>query len=139
MTIFYVVLLAIAQIGPIIDSVDKFTDRFIPKEMSDEELRLDSLELSRDIFEFIEERKSNEPEIDYNNWEESIADYTKYHSNSKEIYNSRFGRRLSIVREEYAKRVIYDEAFDMFYKNPTNYFGMTDVASRLAAMSTYLK
>ena len=138
-TFIYIFLILLTNLGPIMDGIDRISIRFVEKGISDEELKIESLELSRDIFEFIKERRLNEPEIDFDDWEESTEEYLLYTTETGQLYNTRFGKKLAIVREEYAKRGIFDKEFERHYKNPTNYFGMTDVASRLSAMTTYLE
>ena len=137
--VLLLIIMGFSNLNNVIDTYDKLVYWVKPKGMSDEALKIESFELSRDIFEFGKERKLNEPEIDFDNWGESTELFIYYSYETMQLYNTRFGKRLAIVREEYMKRGIIDNDFETFYKYPTNYFGIVEVASRLSAMTTYLK
>jgi hypothetical protein len=62
-----------------------------------------------------------------------------YDNQSQYLYSRDFYPLMSRYKTEYAKRGINNKNFNMFYKNPTNYLGLEDVAKSLFDMINQLR
>jgi len=95
--------------------------------------------LYEDIMNFVKEREANEPQIDYNKWEESTNALIKYSQETMGLYDVKFGSRVVAIREEYVKLGIKSDRLDQFYEHPTNPLGIREVALGLAELAAKLK
>ena len=131
---------ALGNVADTIQTLDDFRIRyFSPKEISEEEeLRNRALELSESILRFVHERRQNEPQTDFHNWNEYIEASSKYSQETQSIFYTNFSSEVIYLRNEFLKRGIKDEEFEMFYKRPTNPIGLEIVGSRLGALAYQL-
>jgi hypothetical protein len=106
--------------------------------MSNQQLKTQSTQLTNDIGLFIGERRTNEPQIDFDRWNETTDMMIKYSVQSVSLCHVKFDQRLADVWEEFLIRKIYDEEFERYYTQPTNYIGMEIVGQRLATMAAKL-
>ena len=85
---------------------DWFISNFGESELTDSKLKGETITLYKDVMEFLKQRENNEPQIDFDNWEESTNNLIKYSSEMMDLYHENFGSRVAIIRQEYLKRGI---------------------------------
>ncbi|MGV9142041.1 MAG: hypothetical protein ACOC1X_03795 [Promethearchaeota archaeon] len=107
-------------------------------ELSDKELKMETKKLFKNIYLFLREREANEPEIDFDNWEESTKRQIVYSRETMNLYKSNFHFEVISIREEYAKRNVTSETLDTYYRHPTNPIGIEQVAYGLVELANKL-
>ena len=135
--IFFIIFQGVGTISDTIQSLDDLRIRFFsPKEiLKDEQLKTRTIEVSQSILKFIEERNRNEPQVDFDNWDQSTDNLIKYSGETLDLYNKVFASEVIFLRNEYAKRGITDDSLDMFYEYPTNTLGIREVGIRLGSLA----
>lgn len=101
----------------------------------DKQLKSDAILTSKDLMQFVIERQNNEPQVDFDNWDASTKAQIKYSTETQNIFYKDFAGKVSNLRDEFAKRGIKDKDLDMFYRHPTNYIGLRELAASLSALS----
>lgn len=109
--------------------------KFVKPKLINATLRENTITLYKDIMEFLRQRDFNEPQIDFERWEESTNNLTRYYRETMNLYHENLGSRVAIIREEYLKRGITNERLEQFYLHPTNPLGIREVAYGLAELS----
>ena len=140
--VLVIIVIAIIGISQLLRASEDIYYRFFPRpkpELSDKQLKEQALELARDIAQYVADRKKNEPEIDYNDWEGSTERIISYSQETIDLYYVRYGPEVAMIREEFLKRGIKDEEFERLYEHPTNYIGLQMLTLRLAAMAAKLE
>ena len=143
-SILGLIILALLLGGQIADSTMKMGDlyvRFFAKEMisDDKILKNKATDLAREIINFSNNRRLNEPEIDFDQWDESTRASSQYHTETMNIYYLNYLVRVTELRYEFLKRGINDKELDMIYNFPTNYFGLRDVSIGLVNLANKLE
>lgn len=137
--VIIVIGIAIVSISKFWEAVDYIYYKFFSEaNLTDQQLKEETLELARDIAEYVVDRRKNEPEIDYNDWEGSTDRYLSYSRETMDLYYVRFGSDVAMLREEFLIRGIKDEEFERLYAHPTNTIGLQMLSLRLAAMAARL-
>lgn len=106
--------------------------------LTDQQLKVQTIQLSNDIDFFVNERMQTEQLPNRDNWDESTRELIHHSQESLSLYHVRFNQRLADMHHEFELRKIIDSEFDRYYANPTNYIGMREVSHRLAVMAAYL-
>lgn len=114
---------------------DWYISNFVEPELTDSKLKEETITLFRDIMEFLRQREYNEPQIDFENWEESTNNLIEYSRETMNLYHENFGSRVAIIRQEYLKRGIKSDRLDQYYTHPTNPLGIKEVAYGLAELA----
>ena len=107
--------------------------------MTDQQLYNESIKISKEMYAFLYNREINEPQIDPNNWNNSINAYEKYSIQTMYMYKYNYVDRLTKLRSEYIKRNIISQDFNNFYANPINPIGIEMVNKDLLQMASQLK
>jgi hypothetical protein len=144
--VFILIYLFISYLGSFISSTSIIVNfisqtylRISPNDFTNSELIATSTEDAKKLIDFIAQRRKNQPQIDFNNWSESTKAQLAYDNQSQYLYSRDFYPLMSRYKTEYAKRGINNKNFNMFYKNPTNYLGLEDVAKSLFDMINQLR
>ncbi len=103
--------------------------------LTDEELKIQSSGLSKEIMQLVINRQNNEPQIDFDNWNESTNLHSKYSSETNNIFYRDFAGKVSNTRDEFIKRNLKDKELDRFYQHPTNYIGLRELSASLSKLS----
>ncbi len=135
----------------ICDFAKRITARFENRQLSDRDLKEQSLDLAKQLILLVNERQANDPLIDFQNWDKSWDEFTKnekwyeytkrlirYNQETNNIYFRDYAPKVAKLREEFLKRGLIDKKLDMFYERPTNYIGLQIVAFRLAGLANKL-
>lgn len=142
--IAYLVVLVLIVIG-----VANFTDalrkiyrfsadivaHFQNRRLTDEQLKNGALDTAKGLVAFVTKRQAGDPNIDFENWNESTQAQIKYSQETQNIYYRDFAGKIGHYREEFIKRNLSDKDLNMFYEHPTNYIGMRTVAMKLAELA----
>ncbi len=115
--VIMVIIITIYRFFEVVDDI--YCTVFSKSVLSDQQLKEQALEVSRSIADF-------------------ALDIT-YSSETMVSYYNRYAQRVVIFREEFLKRGIRDEEFEMLYKHPTNPKGLQRLSLRLVAMTTKLR
>jgi hypothetical protein len=107
-------------------------------QLTDAELRDQSLTTARALVEFVEQRQASEPPIDFDNFTASGQLQISHSQATQNNYVIRFYGQVARLREEFKKRGQSDPELDMFYQHPTNYLGLRAVARGLGALGEQL-
>lgn len=107
-------------------------------QLTDEELKKEGLKTAKELMDMVIERQANEPNIDFNNWQESTQNQIKYSQETQNLYYRNFASHIAFLRGEFIKRGKQDKDLDLFYEHPTNYLGMRTLASKLALLAESL-
>ena len=118
---------------------DWVTTSFGKPKLTNATLREETITLYEDIMQFLGEREANVPSIDFNNWEESTNNLTKYYQETMNLYHGNFGPRVVEIREEYLKRGITNDRVEQFYTHPTNPLGIKELAYGLAELASKIE
>jgi hypothetical protein len=138
LVIAVIVVISLAQFLGAIATIWNFVFPSPKFKLTNAQLREQAMQLSNDINFFVQDRMENEPQIDYNNWQDSVNKLTQYSQASVTLYFVKYNQRLADVRQEFILRKITDTDFEQFYNLPTNYIGMQIVSQRLSIMIAQL-
>jgi hypothetical protein len=108
------------------------------KILSDAQLKIQALETARNIMTMVSERQSNEPPVDFNNWEASTQAMIRHGQETQNIYFREYAAKVAHLREEFLKRGLRDKDLDMFYEHPTNFIGLRILATKLGLLANKL-
>lgn len=107
----------------------------------------EAMKTSEEILSFVIGRQRNEPQqSDYYNrdtftqesWDAWTTALIKYHQDTKNIYNQKFGGRVKFLQEQFQKWGLSNKELDMLCLDATNYFAMRDGASGLDMLARQL-
>jgi len=130
---------AIIGIATLWRSWDYIYYKFVAKPgLRDLQLKDQTFELCRDLAQFVTDRRKNEPEIDFNDWEGSTQRSIEYSQESINLYYERFAPDVAILREEFLTRGMWNDEIERFYKHPTNYLGLQELTLKLAELAAKL-
>jgi hypothetical protein len=125
--------------------VNFFQDVFTPQpiknySMTNSSLRDKTLQLCRELTDFINQRQKDEPQILWNDFQNSSNALSRYSTETINLYYGNYGPQALAYFSEFQKRnMINDSFFEEEVKAPTNYLGMRDVAIKLGALAYQLK
>ena len=143
LAVLTLIVIGIANFTDALRKIYKFfTDisaHFQDRQLTDEQLNTVALDTARALMEFVSERQAAEPNIDFENWNESTQAQIKYSQETQNIYYRDFGGKIGHYRNEFLKRGLSDKDINMFYEHPTNYIGMRTVAMKLAELAYKLE
>ena len=136
-SLIVIVFLFLAQM---LGAVTTFGNLLFPpiSDIDDNTLKEQAKTLADDIYFFVQDRRDNEPEIDFDDWETSIQNLSEYDNETKALFRVRFNQRLADIKEEFSIRKITDEKFEMHYQFPTNYIVIEIIGLSLNAMASQL-
>ncbi len=117
---------------------DYTVSKFGESKLTDSKLKEETIILYTDIMQFLKERSINGPSIDFNNWDESTNNMMKYSTETKGLYQEKFGARVVMIREEYLKRGIKSERLNAYYEHPVNPLVIEEIAYGLAELASGL-
>jgi len=118
---------------------DWIISHFEAPKLTNATLKAKTIALYKEIMHFLKEREANEPSIDFDRWEESTNNRTKYTQETMYLYHEKFGSRVVEIREEYLKLGITNEKVEQFYLHPTNPLGIKELAYGLAELASKLE
>lgn len=118
---------------------DWVTSSFGKPKLTNATLKEQTITLYEDIVQFTGEREANRPQIEFDDWEESTENYTKYSQETMNLYHENFGPRVVETREEYLKRGITNDRVEQFYLHPTNPLGIHELAYGLAELASKIE
>ncbi len=149
-------IIGIANVITAVNTINKEANSFIyyleHKELSDKDLKEQTIELANRIFDFAGDRIINTP-IYYNphfnqsylntslgqsEWDKDTKNLINYSYDSQITYNKRFLSEVIRIKQEFQKRNLTDQQLDQFYDKPTNPIGMQIVAGRLLELANRL-
>ena len=137
--VFVLVVVGIANFTDALRKIYSFSKdvytHYQKRTLSDKQLKSQSISLAKDLMQFVIERQNNEPQIDFNDWDASTNAQIKYSTETQNIFYKDYAGKVSHLRDEFAKRGLKDKDLDMFYRNPTNYIGLRELASSIASLS----
>ncbi|KAA0018349.1 hypothetical protein F0A16_11625 [Salinicola corii] len=107
--------------------------------LEDAELIRRSEELSRNLFNFTEDRKSSQPNFTFEDFKKSSQEATRHSSDTQQMYASKYQAEATKLRDEFMKRELNDQNIEMYYEFPTNFFGLNYLAVGFATLSEKLK
>ncbi len=103
--------------------------------MPAKELYSQAIDLSRQILDFVTDRQRNEPQIDFQNWDESTKRQIAYSTETNNLYFSRYSGKSVALRDEFSRHHLKNEELNRFIEHPTNYIGMRTVGMNLASLA----
>lgn len=98
-----------------------------------------TITLFKDLMGFVSQRRDNEPQVDFDKWNESTNNLIRYSQETMNRYHADFGSRVVMIREEYLKRGITSDRVERFYTHPTNPLGIMELAYGLAELASKLE
>lgn len=104
--------------------------------LSDDELKVRSLELAHTMAEFANERIKNEPKLNLKDLNGSKNKFISYFEETDDLYFTRYFSNVTILYEEFIKRDIFDEDLENFYDFPMGGRGIKKVSLILAALTS---
>jgi len=107
---------------------NKLISYFVKSKCTNSKLKNETIILHKDIMNFLKERNTDQPQTDFDNWKESTNNYLKYSSNTMNLYNEKFGWRVTVIRQEYIIRGIQNKNLDQYYTHATNPLGIEAIA-----------
>jgi hypothetical protein len=125
--------------------VDFFQDVFTPQpeknySMTNSSLKDKTLELCRELTDFTNERQQGEPEIRWNDFQNSSKALTSYSQETINLYAQKYGSKALAYYYEFQKRNMTNDSYlEEEIKAPVNYLGMRDIAIKLGALAYQLK
>jgi hypothetical protein len=101
-----------------------------------ERLRLECLQASVAIFEFLGKREQDSPPVTFRSthWEEDSETYTKYLFETVARYHQEFGAKVESLRNQLDKRGMTTPTIEIYYEHPTNPLGIRALAQSLGAL-----
>ena len=117
------------------------TGHLLPRSMpsmSNQELRNEAIDVSREILEFLTDRKQKEPQVDFNNWDESTNNMLKYSSETPSLYMTEFGSKVVALRDEFKRRELSANELDMLCEHATNSIVIEMGAIKLGSLAYQL-
>lgn len=144
----FVVMLVLAAVGIIFkeilinlgkDLYGILKSRFRKSHKSDVDLKREIILLYKNIIEFLETRRRAEPQVDFKNFKISTQNRINYSSETMSFYDSNFGAKVIITREEFLRKGIRSNELEKFYRHPTNPLGIREVANGLAELAGKLE
>ena len=113
--------------------------RIFPKKGEIAQVQADALKLSEDLSEFLRVRQLDEPQILYDDWENSTNRMIQYSQETMNLYYRDYAPRVADIRQEFIERGITDEEFDRLYEYPTNQLGLQALALKIVELSLTLE
>jgi len=114
---------------------DWLISKFGKSTLTNSKLKKETMTLYTDVMKFLRERQNNEPQVAFDNWEESTNNLIKYSTETTNLYHENFGSRVVIIRQEYLKRGIKSHRLDQYYTHPVNPLVIREVAYGLAELA----
>jgi hypothetical protein len=146
--IFYWIISSLPNFTAGLDAINREANSVIyyidHKELSNKDLRQQSIELANNLFAFAGERIINDPiynnigEINHSKWNENVKNNIIYGTETINIYNKKYLNDVVRIRQEFLKRNLTDNDLDQFYVNPANPLGIRTVAERLSELTNRL-
>jgi hypothetical protein len=151
--IIFIIVIGLVIIGAanVITAVDTITSEVKSiihnlehKELSDNDLKKQALELANRLFSFAGDRILNDPsknnigEVNKSQWGENTKRMVNYSQETTEIYNTRYLSEVIRTKQEFSKRNLTDPQLDQFYDRPTNPIGIQIVATRFLELANRL-
>lgn len=141
--IAFVFVFFIARVG--LDVLNLFPNI----KLSDKELKEKTLELSREIMDYVMERQENEPKLDFNDWISSLNAVINYSHETRNLFIQKYSSNTSFYYGEFHKRGMIgydlwflnflfnsnDEYFIYLCEDPVNINGMRRIAVKLGALA----
>ena len=84
------------------------------------EIAEEASNISRQILDFITDRKKYEPQVDFDNWDESTRRLIQYGTETKSLYLTRYGSKVVYLRDALRDYGLTDEWLDMICQDATN-------------------
>jgi len=140
--IILVIFLIVTGTALFLTSITTIKNYFFSEEIlqtSEDPLITNTKDLSQEILKFANERQANEPETDFENWDNSTNRLIKYHEETMNRYYQEYSVRVGFIIDEFKKRGITNENVERMYKFPTNYFGLRDIGIGLGEMANKLE
>ena len=114
-------------------------DRFVMKpDLTNEELRTQTLNFVNELFRFCQSRHQNEPQVDFDNWEQSTNAMTNYGNETRQLYLGDFASRASYLYKEFKKKGLEDKNIAHSVENAVNRLVMESIAVKLGTLARQL-
>lgn len=101
-------------------------------------LKEKAINLSRDLLEFIEERRNFEPEFISDEWDDSVNRIIKYNGDTYEMYLQKYYPEVSEIIIDFKKYGISDYIVEMYSRHPTGDLAVQQIALALIDMANQL-
>jgi hypothetical protein len=103
-------------------------------------LRLEALQLSGDIVNFLRQRaRTAPPHPAPATWDRDVAAVLQHDAEDVELFDRLFGLQVRRTRQLFDLEGLTDRDFDAFYRHPANAFQIDIIAQRLAALARRLE
>ena len=102
------------------------------------ELATQAYDISQQVLNFLTDRERNEPQVDFENWDESTRSMLEYSTETRNLYSARFGAKVVFYRDELKKYGLSDELLNMLCTHATNSIVIRDGAIALGNLALKL-
>ena len=102
------------------------------------DLANEALETSRQVLDFVTDRERNQPQIDFNNWDESTRNLLTYSAGTKNLYSTRYGAKVTFLRAELKTYGLSNESLDLLCHDATNLIVIREGAIALGSLALKL-
>jgi hypothetical protein len=106
--------------------------------INDEQLIRESYQLAQDLFVLAKQRQSSTPQPDYKHWDEYTRASSRHGEETQAIYAFKHHAQAAFLRDEFSKRKMNIQPFDLFVDNPTNPLGIMELSKAFKALALKL-
>ena len=113
--------------------------RYFPEVyLTDEQLRMQTIDFANELLQFCTDRQRHEPEINFSNWEQSTKALINYSRETRSLYLRNFASNASFYYNEFKRRWLFDNELDHIVEDAVNRLTMESVAIKLGVLARQL-